>query len=264
MLLPRWLPVVFASTALFAACSSSGEKPGPPPSCPTCVSATTMGGQSTGSSGGGGSSGAGGDGQGGGDTAKVTGDVVTVSSVAFNSVAAYTKPATVYGDGLSHQQIAQPYDGASFTIDGVRTGDTWFLVAPTSPSDLFFPTYSLQAVPADKLFLPLLDQDVLTKIAIEAGVALSTAQAQIVLRVTHAKSPRKGISAQSAGAGLVLYDFGPGTYSVQDKVTGDRGVIVLLNQASSSITLTDAAAHVYHVDVRPESGTATLLDVEVL
>jgi hypothetical protein len=263
MSLSRWLPLVVCA-ALLGSCSSSRVQPGPPPSCPSCPSATTNGGVEAGSAGVGGgssSSGAGGDGQGGGDTATVTGNVVVVDSLAFDNAVAYAKPASIYGEGPSGQQLGQPYDGASFTIDGVATGETWFLVVPKDAADTSFPTYSRQYVVGDKLTLPLLDQQVLASIALDAGLALSAQQAQIVLYVSDGAKPLKGITAQSAGAGQILYDFGPQSYSAQDKATGDRGMILLLNQSGTSITLTDAAAHVYHVDVRPEAGTATLLDV---
>jgi hypothetical protein len=253
-------------TALFVACSSAvGDKPGPPPTCPSCPSATTISGgvEASGGGVGGGStgSGAGGDGQGGGETATVSGDVVVVDSLAFNSTSVYANPAFVYGDAPSGKEIGQPYDGVTFTIDGVARGNTWFLVVPTDTTDTVFPTYSKRHVAADKLSLSLLDQQVLTAIGLDAGLALSTLHAQIVLRVTDGKNPIQGITAESAGAGLILYDFGPTSYSIQNNATGDRGTIVLLNQSSTSITLTDAAANIYHVDVRPEAGTATLLDL---
>jgi hypothetical protein len=262
MSLPRPLPIAVCA-ALFVACSSPTNNPGPPPECPSCHSATTIGGveSSVGGVGGGGGNGAGGEGQ-GGETATVSGNVVIVNSPAFDTAAAYAKPAVVYGEDPSGKELSQPYDGTSFTIDGVATGDTWFLVEPSDISDAAFPTYSLQRVEDDKLTLPLLDQQVLAEIALDAGIALSSSQAQVVIRLTDSKNnPIGGITAESAGAGLILYDFGPASYSVQNKTTGERGLIVILNQTSSSITLTDTAAHVYHVDVRTEAGSATFLDL---
>jgi hypothetical protein len=263
MSFPRPLPIALCA-ALFVACSSATNKPGPPPDCPSCHSATTIGGveSSSGGVGGSGGNGAGGEGQGGGETTTVSGKVVVVNSPAFDSAAAYAKAAVVYGEDPSGKELSEPYDGTSFTIDGVAKGDTWFLVVPNDTTDAAYPTYSLQPVADDKLTLPLLDQQVLSEIALDAGVALSSSEAQIVLRVTDTKNnPLQGITATSAGAGLILYDFGPASYSVQNKATGERGMIVILNQSSASITLTDAAAHVYHVDVRTEAGSATFLDL---
>ena len=263
MSLPRPLPIALCA-ALFVACSSSTNNPGPPPKCPSCHSDTTIGGveSSGGGVGGGGGNGTGGAGQGGGETATVSGTVVVVNSPAFDTAAAYAKAAVVYGEDPSGKELAQPYDGTSFTIDGVATGDTWFLVEPNDTTDATFPTYSLQSVEDDKLKLPLLDQQVLSEIALDAGISLSSSQAQIVIRVTDGKNnPIEGITAESAGAGLILYDFGVASYSVQNKATADRGMIVILNQTSASITLTDTAAHVYHVDVRTEPGSATFLDL---
>ncbi len=265
MSVPGRLPIALCA-ALFVACSSStGDKPGPPPTCPSCPSGSTLAGgveaSAAGVGGGSSGSGAGGDGQGGGETATVSGDVVVVNSLAFDSASTYAKPAFVYGDGPSGKQISKLYDGVTFTIDGVAKGDTWFLVVPDDTTDTVFPTYSGQRVAADKLTLPLLDQQVLSAIGLDAGLALSNQQAQIVLRVTDGKNPLQGITAESAGAGLILYDFGPTSYSIQNNATGDRGTIVLLNQSATSITLTDAVANIYHVDVRPDAGTATLLDL---
>ncbi len=262
MSLPRPLPIALCA-ALFVACSTSTNKPGPPPECPSCQSATTIGGvESSGGGVGGGSNGTGGEGQGGGETATVSGNVVVINSPAFDTAAAYAKAAVVYGEDPSGKELSQPYNGTSFSIDGVATGDTWFLVEPNDTTDTAFPTYSLQRVADDKLTLPLLDEQVLSEIALDAGVTLSSSQAQVVIRVTDSKNnPLEGITAASAGAGLILYDFGPASYSVQNKATADRGMIVILNQTSASITLTDTAAHVYHVDVRAEAGSATFLDL---
>lgn len=262
MSLPRPLPIALCA-ALFVACSSSTNNPGPPPECPSCHSPITSGGVEAGSSGVGGSGGEGsGGGQGGGETATVSGKVVVVNSLAFDTAAAYVKAAVVYGEDPSGKELSQPYDGTSFTIDGVATGDTWFLVEPDDTTDAAFPTYSLQRVDDDPLTLPLLDQQVLAEVALDASVTLSTSEAQIVIRLTDGKNnPLQGITATSAGAGVILYDFGPASYSVQNKATGERGMIVILNQTSASITLTDTAAHVYHVDVRAEAGSATFLDL---
>lgn len=264
MLRPNRLIPAFC-VALFVACGSATEKPGPPPDCPSCHSATTLAGgvEASGVGGGGGSSGVGGNGQGGGEIATVTGNVVVVNNLAFDSASAYTKEATVYGDGPSGKQIGQPYDGATFTISGVAQGDTWFLVTPKDSSDTVFPTYSVQLVPSDKLVLPVLDQQVLSTIGLNAGLALSTQQAQIVIRVSRKGLTLSGITAESAGAGLILYDDGPSSYSENIKITGERGMIVLLNQSGTSITLSDTAANVYHVDVRATAGTASWLDLDL-
>jgi hypothetical protein len=221
----------------------------------------TKGAGSTGSGGADGGSGEGGSGQGGGATVTVTGRVEVVNSLGFDATFAYTKPAFVYGDGLSGKQLGAEYDGTTFTIDGVAGGDTWFRVGPKDSSDAVFPTYSRPHIPADNLVLPMIEEQVLSTIGLSSGLALSTLHAQIVLRVTDGKNSLAGVSAESAGAGLILYDLGPADYSAQAKTTSSRGVIVLLNQASSSIVLTDAAAHTYQVDVRAEPGTATLLDL---
>jgi hypothetical protein len=218
------------------------------------------------SSGAGGSTGSGAGGQGGGETVTVTGDAVRVDSLAFDNAVAYAKPATIsaFAYGASGQQISQPYNGVKFTIDGVTKGENWFFVAPMDTTDTVFPTYSLQVVDTAKLVLPLIDTQVLTTIGLDAGLALSTLEAQIVIFVSHGGQPLKGISATSAGAGLILYDFGPEAYSIQGKVTGDRGVIVLLNQSTTSITLTDPATMTtYHPVVRPDAGTATLMALEL-
>lgn len=262
----RWIPIV-VSAALLCACNSAREQLPPPPTCTGCAPSggPPIGTETSGSTGTGSGSG-GNDGQGGGATATVSGSVVTVSSLAFDSVSPYTKPAQVYADGPAGKKLSQPYDAGTFTIDGVATGDTWFLVAPKDTSDTVFPTWSLQPIPADKvtdkLVLPLLDQQVLATIGLDAGLALSTLQAQIVLRVTDGKVPLAGVSAESAGAGLILYDLGATGYNAQTMVTAGRGIIVLLNaEASTTITLTDSAATEYSIDVRSEPGTATLLDL---
>jgi hypothetical protein len=200
-------------------------------------------------------------GAGGGDTATVTGTVAVVGGLAFDTSSAFTKPATLYADGPSGKELAQAYDGSPFTLAGVAKGRTWFLVVPKDTSETVFPTYSEQTVPAASLVLPVIDQPTLTILGLNVGLALSTLAAQIVLRVSDGTRPLAGVSAASAGAGLIVYDLGPGSSSAQTTATGDRGLIVLLNQSMTSIVLTNAKSQPYHLDVRPEQGTATLLDV---
>ena len=215
------------------------------------------------SSGTGGSTGSGG--QGGGDTATVTGTVVTVENLAFDTASPYAMTAVVTADGLGSKQLQQPYDGVKFTIDEVAVGAPWFLVTPTL-SDTVFPTYSQQSVPASKLTLPVLDRAIVASIGLDAGLALSTLQAQIILRVTRNGVPLKGISAVSAGAGLVLYDLGPSTYSALGKSTSDRGIIVLLNQSTNAVQLIDTTPTPnvsYNPEVRATPGTASLIAIDL-
>ena len=215
------------------------------------------------SSGTGGSTGGGG--QGGGDTATVTGTVATVDNLAFDTVSPYTKTGFVTADGLGAKELKQPYDGVTFTIDEVAVGAPWFLVTPTL-ADTVFPTYSQQNVPADKLTLPLLDRAIVETIGLDAGLQISTLQAQIVLRVTRNGQALKGISAESAGAGLVLYDLGASSYSIQGMVTGDRGIIILLNQSTNAVKLTDTTQMpnvTYNPEVRATPGTASLIEIDL-
>lgn len=224
-----------------------------------------MGDPATTSTGVGGASSADG-GHGGGDTVTVSGDVVTVDNLAFNAAVPYTKPGTVYvyAYGTSSQELSQPYNGTTFSIDNVSTGENWFRVLPMDSTDSVFPTYSVQNVGTAKLQLPLLDKQILTSIGLDAGLALSTLDAQIVVQVSRGGKPLKGIKAKSLGAGEIVYDLGPASYSKQDGVTGDRGVIVLINMSATSITLTDTATNTsYHPVVRPDPGTATLLGLEL-
>jgi hypothetical protein len=220
----------------------------------------------TGTGGAGGHTSAGVGGQGGGETATATGDVVRVDNLAFDTATAYTKPAFIKADGLGGKELGQPYDGTTFTIPDVAAGAPWFLVTPNNTLDTVFPTYSRQNIPANKLTLPLLDRDILASIANDAGLALSTLAAQIVVRVTRSGKTLQGISAVSPGKGLILYVLGPSSYSIQNKLTGDRGVIVLLNQATNAITLVDTKQTPnlkFNLDVRAVEGTATLIEVDL-
>lgn len=261
----RWIPIV-ACAALFAACSSTKTNPGAPPPCPACMSAgAVMVDPATTSTGAGGASTTDG-GHGGGDTVTVSGDVVTVDNLGFDAAVPYAKPGTVYvyAYGTSGQELSQPYNGTTFSIDNVSIGENWFRVLPMDTTDSVFPTYSVQNVGAAKLQLPLLDKQILTSIGLDAGLALSTLDAQIVIQVSRGGKPLKGIKAESLGAGEIVYDLGPASYSKQDGATGDRGVIVLINMSATSITLTDTATMTtYHPVVRPDPGTATLLGLEL-
>src|SRR4051794_29339026 len=112
MALLRWLPLVAASIVV-GACSSGTANPPGLPACTDGSPCHSAGALNNGTSGGNG--GAGGDassGAGGGDTATVTGTIVAVNSFGFDASSAYSKPATVYGDGPGGKQIAQAYDGS--------------------------------------------------------------------------------------------------------------------------------------------------------
>lgn len=260
----RWIPtLVFAS--LLAACGSAKTNPGPPPPCPSCRSAGAGMDPATTSSGSGGATSTGSGGQGGGDTATVTGTVVTVEDLAFITASPYTKTGFVTADGLGTKELKRPYDGFKFTIDEVAVGAPWFLVTPTL-ADTVFPTYSQQNVPASKVTLPVLDRSILETIGLDAGLQLSSLQAQIVIRVTRNGKTLKGISAESDGAGLVLYDLGASTYSIQGKATSDRGIIVLINQSTSAVKLIDATqtpSVTYNPEVRATPGTASLIAIDL-
>ncbi|MEP7121512.1 MAG: hypothetical protein ABJE95_11400 [Byssovorax sp.] len=265
MRLARWIPIV-ACAALFVACSSTKTNPGPPPPCPACMSAgALMVDPTTTSTGAGGAPSKDG-GHGGGDTVTVTGDVATVNNLNFDAAVAYAKPATVYvyAYGTSGQELSQPYNGTTFSIDNVSTGESWFRVLPKDTTDTVFPTYSVQNVGTAKLQLPLLDKQILTTIGLDAGLALADLDAQIVIAVSRGGKPLSGIKAESLGAGEIVYDFAPSSYSKQNGVTGDRGIIILINMSATSITLTDTATKTtYHPVVRPDPGTATLLGLEL-
>ena len=217
----------------------------------------------TSGTGSGGSTGSGG--QGGGETATVTGTVVTVDNLAFDTVSPYTKTGFITADGLGSKELEQPYDGVTFTIDEVAVGAPWFLVTPTL-ADTVFPTYSQQNVPSDKLTLPLLDRAIVESIGLGAGVPLSALQAQIVIRVTRDGQALKGISAESAGAGLIVYDLGATSYSIQDNATGDRGMIMLLTQSTTAVKLIDTTQTpnvIYNPEVRATPDTASWIEIDL-
>ena len=267
MRLDRWIPIV-ACAALFAACSSAKTNPGPPSPCPACMmsAGAVMVDPASTSTGAGGAPTTTDGGHGGGDTVTVSGDVVIVNNLGFDAAVPYAKPGTVYvyAYGTSGQELSQPYNGTTFSITDVSVGERWFRVLPMDTTDTVFPTYSVQNVGAAKLQLPLLDKQILASIGLDAGLALSTLDAQIVIEVSRGGKPLKGIKAASLGAGEVVYDLGPASYSKQDGATGDRGVIVLINMSATSITLTDTATMTtYHPVVRPDPGTATLLGLEL-
>jgi hypothetical protein len=234
MLLPRWIPVVL-SVAVLGGCS-------PPPECPECISGSTGGSE-----------------QDGGNTATASGAVFNFNTATFDSVVAYTRPATVSADGPSGNVVVGDYDGTSFTIDGVAEGGTLFFVQPKDASDTVYPTFTRQVVPAAKITPKVIDKHVLTSIGLAAGLMPSPLHAQIILRVTDGNSPLPGVSAASQGADAVLYDLGAEGYSAKSKGTGDRGMIILMNESESTITLVDAAGRSYSVQVRPLPGTATFI-----
>lgn len=234
MLLPRWIPIV-RSAGTLGACSQ-------PSACPECSSAST---------------GAAGSEQDGGNT--VSGFVRNMNTTTFDSAVAYTKPAAVSADGPSGNEVVSDYDGTPFTLDGVAGGAPWFFVEPKDASDTVYPTFTHQVVHATKVAPKVIDKQVLASIGLAADITPSPLHAQIILRVTDGNNPLSGVSAASQGASAVLYDLGPESYSAESKGTGDRGMIILMNESESTITLVDAAGRSYSVDVRLIAGTATLI-----
>jgi hypothetical protein len=234
MLFPRWIPILL-SVATLGACSSS-------PECPECSSGSTGAGE-----------------QDAGNGNPVSGVVFTMNSTTFDSVVAYTKPATVSADGPSGNVVVGEYDGTSFTLDGVAGGGPWFFVQPKDASDTVYPTFTHQVVPTTKAAPKVIDRQVLASIGVAAGLVPSPLHAQIILRVTDGTSPLSGVSAAAQGADAVLYDLGPEGYSAKSKGTSDRGMIILMNESDSTITLVDAVGHSYSVNVRAVAGTATFI-----
>jgi hypothetical protein len=235
MLLPRWIPILL-SIATLSACSSS-------PECPAdCTSGSTGAGE-----------------QDAGPGNHVSGVVLNLNSSTFDSVEPYTKPATVSADGPSGNVVVGDYDGTSFTLDGVAGGGPWYFVQPKDPSDPVYPTFTHQVPTSGKVTPKVLDKQGLAAIGLAAGLVPSPLRAQIVFRVTDGNLPLSGVSAAVEGADAVLYDVGPEGFSSKSKGTSDRGMIILMNESDSTITLFDAQGRSYPVKVRAIAGSATFV-----
>lgn len=233
--------------------------------CPPSGGGTTPGG--TGATGGG-------PGDGGLQGVPVTGNVVVTSSETFETFTPYAGEAEISAPGIGGATSLAPYGaatGATFSLDDIQSGLTWFLVRDvTSGGAGILSTRSPVFLPAGpSISLPVVDRAMLQTVAMSLGTFLDPEAAQVVVRVRRGGAPLSGVSVTNVGSGFVAYDEGAGVYSDAASGTGGAGVILLLNAAGEgalgtlAVTLGDGGK-TYPLEPFPVvAGGATLADYEL-
>lgn len=192
------------------------------------------------------------------------------SAVAFNGL------ATITAISASGTTTSAPYggvNGATFLLEGVESGPTWFLVEDKSGGAAgVFSTFSYQELPVvPSVTLPVVDvatlQIIASSLPTVAAAGVSSLAAHVVIFVSAGGAPRSGIKVSGGvGGGQVAYDFGAG-YSDSSGATGTNGVAILFNAGlagSSLITLTDTAtSKAYSTKVQAAPGAVTLAAIAV-
>lgn len=261
------------------ACSSADRNFPPPPPCegPHCT-VNPAGGSVPGPDGGPDGGGTGGSDAGNPSAGTVTGTVHRITNDAFDDLGAtFNASATILALPPGAAMISAPYGGAagtSFSLPGVPSGRTWFLVRDeTSGGAGVLSTFSLVQLPAlTAIALPVVDLGVLQNIASSlpavSAKGVSPLAAQIVLLLSHANGPYKGVALSGGAAGAqIVYDLGPGAYTDAGSVTGAAGTIILFNAGLgglSTLTLTDLTSMTtYQVSVQAAAGAATLVRADL-
>lgn len=253
-------------------CKSEDEGFGAPPPCAAGQSCkpTIVGGGSSGSGG----SGAGGSGAGGGVSGSLAGNVGVIATETFDALTLFNGKATILGDKAGGGQVSADYTGSAtgFDLEGLVDGARWLLVQDVTMGGAgIFSTYSPTIVPGTAVTLPVIDSQLMTKIASTLPITgINATAAQIILLVRHKGKPFGGVSIQGAGpGGSIAYDTGPGTFSGITTATGSAGVILSLNtpagaQGKVTITLVDSMAITYPLGQIPvAAGAATFYPVSL-
>lgn len=289
----RWLWGGAAITASMIGCAlqkeSSGTYP-PPPPCMGMFCGSPAGGavSATGSGGAGGSGVT--TGAGAGMAIDVTGQVNLIVSPDFADTGAlYLGYASIQGRAPGGQLITAMYGNpngnggaggaanASFTLDGVASGEAWLeVVDETNGGAGILSTYSVADLSAQSpLTLPVIDLDNLENIAssLPSVVTVGTGASQLILRVENSLGAAyAGVSVSTNPVGgTVVYDTGDGVYDDMETMTGGGGTIIIFNAAingaqtlqltymSQSTMATENAS----VPIQGAPGAATLLTVQL-
>lgn len=184
--------------------------------------------------------------------------------------------ATIFGSPNGGNSYSTPYDVATgkFTLTNVPSGPTWFLVQDESSGAAdILSTISFATLPVLGNFsLPVIDRGTMQTIALSlptvAAQGISSLAAQVILVISHANAPYKGVKVTGgAGGAKIAYDNGAGYTDSTTAATGTRGTVILFNAGLSSpsiITVTDTATqNEYDFPVQTAPGTVTIAGFEI-
>jgi hypothetical protein len=259
--------LAFAAALALGACQKDTTNLGAPSTCAAdepCHGTVKGGGSGAGGGGGEG---------GGGEAVDASGTVSVLVSAAFDQTSTFSGQATVVAPGASGSDVTADFaPGTGFTIHGVASGATWFLVKdPTAGGSGIFSTFSLQHAPSTSLVLPVMDRTVLAGIAsaLPTATTLDPGRAHLVVFVDRGGQPLAGATlAGGAFGGTLAYDEGAGFYSSSATATGAAGIVLILNasapgQGTATIHVADPDGNPYALDVPIAPDTVTLVGMAI-
>lgn len=182
---------------------------------------------STGTGGSGGSSGS------GGGSVEVTGNIVEITTTAFDASVPYTGAIKVIAAGATTATVESDAVDGSFALADAASGTQWVLAQDASGGmGGVFSTYSVQVLDgATPVVLPAVAVDVMESVGTQVGVgSLLAGSAHLVLEVADENGLLlDGVELQELSGATVVYDVAPGQYAVGVGGTGAQGLALALN-----------------------------------
>jgi hypothetical protein len=241
----------------------------PPPGLTVSHAATSTG-TASGSSSTGGVGGA-------GPTSDLSGTVHSIASPAFtDSGTSFSGAASIAIYPSKGNQINAGYGGSSgttFDAQNLPAGKAWLFVEDQSmgASGVWSTVSSLTLPQIGTVALPVIDQALVTGIAATLPTVMakgvSTTASHVVLLLTHAGAPYKGVQVTGGSGGALIAYTGAGTYSDSATTTGTAGVALLFDTSLSglaTITVTELTSmKSWPVEVLTGAGAITLASADL-
>jgi hypothetical protein len=214
---------------------------------------------------------------GGAGTVDITGTVVQVMGSAFSVGQPYQGAASVVAVTPGGGSIEATYDGKSFSLAGVPTGDEiTFRVVDTTPAPDILSTLSTQRVTASTsaIVLPAVFDETLRGIASCMQVGFDPSRAHAVLRITRGDVSLSGVSLSqdNQDLGTAAFDSAdPASlcpFALDAPVTGPNGLLLLFDLpvpvgGRLPIKLDDPNGVTYSGAVDVATGTVTFTALEL-
>ena len=199
---------------------------------------------------------------GGGDEVVLEGNLALFADDRFqlDNVLPFTELAMMFSEDADSRVINAPYDGQSFLITGLQSGEaTGVLAVPDDPNSLAVPTLlRVDTLESESVTLPLVNAEVLSEIysSIRSQAVVEPNRGQLVLRFSDGDlDPIAGVRVEVPQASFVAYSDG-GSWSEDAMETDGSGLVVAGNIVASdfpgsslSVTASGAAVGSWVVTV---------------
>lgn len=176
---------------------------------------------------------------GGGDVIELEGNLALFADDRFQleHVLPFSESAMVFSEDADSRVLNAPYDGQSFTITGVQSGEaTGVLVVPDDPNSIGWPSLlRVDTRESQAVTLPLVNSEVLSEIfaSIRSQAVVEPDRGQLVLRFSDAdEDPIRGVRVDVPQASFVAYAEGA-AWSEDATETDASGLVVAGNILAS-------------------------------